>query len=340
MPVNTRIFATATKNEIAMKEVHASTWGKILMIGLIFIQSAACVPSNALESEFQSSNQKSNNATAIYHGRAQEQQRKATDEPNNWRSHFTFEGLSRPGPYLLDPHVWVYTKAFAERFGMPKEWISNELQGVEAAAWRSIKTGYVTCGWGGKRDACKEEDEAILELYFDTGKVKLPWAPWSRESDMLAYTQWGNSQRFLVPQKCEIRRENSVSPVGDRGVKCEGRISRQPLANPKTGEEIFLFAKAATYTGQGKFYPLAAYDKRTYPDLAWIQINYRRPVGLASSSADVVITLETRTAPLGRTLHKLHEILLPADFDHRIKMLLDAGREAQREFYKKVLDME
>ena len=88
----------------------------------------------------------------------QERQREEANRPVNWHSRFTFEGQVRPGPFVRDPHIWVYTKAFAERFGMPKEWISKDLQGVEAAAWRKTKTGYETCGWGGKKDACKEED--------------------------------------------------------------------------------------------------------------------------------------------------------------------------------------
>jgi flagellar biosynthesis protein FlhB len=29
-------------------------------------------------------------------------------------------------------HVWVYTSKFAKRFGMPKEWVDDELKGAEA----------------------------------------------------------------------------------------------------------------------------------------------------------------------------------------------------------------
>lgn len=133
----------------------------------------------------------------------------AGHSPGDWQSRFTFEGQIRPGPYTVDPHIWVYTKEFAERFGMPEKWISKELKGVEAAAWRQTKTGFVTCGWGGKRDACKEETVPMLELYFDTRKVKMPWAPWSRESDHPALHFWPNSQRYLTTQKCERRREIS-----------------------------------------------------------------------------------------------------------------------------------
>lgn len=260
------------------------------------------------------------------------------DHPINWRTRFTFEGQIRPGPYSVDPHIWVYTKEFAERFGMPLEWVSDVLKGVEAAAWRKTKSGYVTCGWGGKKDACKEEDAAVLELYFDTRKVKLPWAPWSRESDQLDVSLV-NSQFLLTPQRCELRRDNSKSPVGDRGVSCMQRIHRQPLSDTTTGDEIFLFEKGMSYRGQGNFKRIYAYDKRAYPDLAWIQISYTRPVGLYNPPESAVISLETRTAPLGETLRTFHEIVLPKDFDRRIKEVLDAERESAREFYKKSLNM-
>lgn len=312
---------------------------RLTVLGLALTLLAACASTRALESGHAGEGGESAGTAHARPTTFQERQHEEAARPVNWHTQFTFEGQIRPGPYTVDPHVWVYTKAFAERFGMPREWISDELKGVEAAAWRKVKTGYVTCGWGGKKEACKEEDASMLEFYFDTRKVKLPWAPWSRESDMLAFTQWGNSQRFLVPQDCELRRDNSTSPVGDRGEKCKGRISRQPFADQSTGEEIFLFAKGVTYSGQGNFYPLSAYDKRTYPDLAWIQISYTRPVGLFNPPGAAVITFETRTAPLGKTLRKFYEILLPADFDRRVKAVLDDQREAERQFYKNALDM-
>jgi hypothetical protein len=31
-----------------------------------------------------------------------------------------------------DIHVWVYTSKFAKRFGMPQEWVDDELKGAEA----------------------------------------------------------------------------------------------------------------------------------------------------------------------------------------------------------------
>lgn len=54
---------------------------------------------------------------------------------------------------------------------MPMEWADPDLKGVEATAWRKTKTGYVTCGWGGKKMPAKRKRGEVLELYFDTRVV-------------------------------------------------------------------------------------------------------------------------------------------------------------------------
>jgi len=268
-------------------------------------------------------------------------QEKAAERKPDWESRFTFEGQVRPGPYTVDPHIWVYTKEFAERFGMPKRWISSKLKGVEAAAWRKTKTGYVTCGWGGRKDACREEDAAILELYFDTRKVKLPWAPWSGDFDHIRLGPGVDSLGFLTAQHCERRRKPSRFPnLNWKDRPCDiYSISRSPFSDPTNGDEILMFIKGASYSRQGNYYLVDAYDKRAYPHLAWVQVHYTRAVGLFNPPEAALITLETRTEPLGETIRKFHEIYLPADFDRRIKAFLDRERERERTFYKKALEM-
>lgn len=308
----------------------------LAVLGLALMLFIACKPTSAQEGGDPSENSDGTPPSGL--NLFQDKQQEKANQSLNWHSRFTFEGQLRSGPYTLDPHIWVYTNKFSERFGMPKQWINEELRGVEAAAWRQSKTGYITCGWGGRKDACREEYAAVLELYFDTRSVELPWAPWSRESDVQSMYVWANSQGFLVPKACELRRENSNSPVGNRGEKCQG-ISQQPLADSDTKDEIFFFVKSSTYKSQGNFKPVYAYDKRTYPDLAWFQIGYTRPVGLFKQPEAALLTMESRTAPLGKTLRKYHEIFLPADFDRRIKTVMDFERETQQKFYKKTLDI-
>lgn len=263
------------------------------------------------------------------------------DEIYNWDTRFTFEGQVRPGPYSKDPHVWVYTKEFARRFGMPEKWISNELKGVSAAAWRKTKTGYITCGWAGKKQMCKEEDASVLELYFDNTEVELNWAPWSKDVDQLSIGPGVSSIAFLTSQRCEHRRPRTKFPnlYKNKGPCWIYGVRQQPFADPKNGKEIFLFTKVATSKRQGNYKHIVAYDKNTYSKLAWLQIVYRRNVSQSSSPQAAIFSFETRTAPRGKTINKFHEFYLPKDFDRRIKNVMDNLIEERRKFYKKSLNL-
>lgn len=79
--------------------------------------------------------------------------------------------LSQSGPLDADPNVYVYTAEFAKRFQMPEEWVSNELKGVDAVAFRVVPS-YKWCGWGGDPKACSEQTRCEMDLYFlHTGAV-------------------------------------------------------------------------------------------------------------------------------------------------------------------------
>jgi len=82
--------------------------------------------------------------------------------------------LSKSGPLDADPNVYVYTAEFAKRFQMPEEWISTELKGVDAVAFRVVPS-YKWCGWGGDPKACSEQTRCEMDLYFDHKRNPLPW---------------------------------------------------------------------------------------------------------------------------------------------------------------------
>lgn len=307
-------------------------WITVLWVATL----TACAPTRALEPGAQA-----NMPMAVQEVSKPNPSRLPKDDnrPRNWQTRFTFEGQVRPGPYAVDPNVWVYTKEFAERFGMPMEWVSPDLKGVEAAAWSKVKTGGTTCGWGGNKEACKENENDRLTLFFDTTKSKSPWRIGIRDTDYAIQGAVG----YLSPQKCETRRKPSESTIaramhGDKNT-CNAHVEEQPFADSDTGADIFWFGKGIAYAGQGNLIRVGAYDKSTYPRLAWVQMGYTRPVGLFNPPEAAVLTLEARDAPLGKTLKKYHEIILPEGFDRRIKAILDSQREAEREFYKKSLNM-
>ena len=74
-----------------------------------------------------------------------------------------------------DPHVWVYSSEFAERFGMPKRWADDDLEGVLAVAFRIEWEYYrMNCGYFGEVQNCAPTPACILDLYIPE-EVDLPW---------------------------------------------------------------------------------------------------------------------------------------------------------------------
>lgn len=101
------------------------------------------------------------------------EQRSYEDKVMNARyeDHYTFK---HGKPYIVDPWTWGYTKAFADRFRMPKQWIEPELKGALAVAWRMTTIGNTMCGYGGKEDNCWKPLNCQMDVYYDN-KIPLPW---------------------------------------------------------------------------------------------------------------------------------------------------------------------
>ncbi|MEA3194556.1 MAG: hypothetical protein QOD26_2889 [Betaproteobacteria bacterium] len=88
-----------------------------------------------------------------------------------YEDYYTFKNGK---PYTLDPYIWAYTNAFAERFRMPKEWIDPGLKGALAVAWRMTSVGNINCGYGGKEENCWRPLDCQLDTYYDSS-IELPW---------------------------------------------------------------------------------------------------------------------------------------------------------------------
>jgi len=82
----------------------------------------------------------------------------------------------RPGKarFAKDPWLWVVTPEFAQRFCMPPEFVSQDLKGAEAVAFRLLKkTDEENCGFGGIPNACAGELVLRFEVYVKA-EAKLP----------------------------------------------------------------------------------------------------------------------------------------------------------------------
>jgi hypothetical protein len=90
---------------------------------------------------------------------------------SSYEDHYTFK---HGKPYILDPWTWGYTKEFADRFRMPKQWIEPELKGALAVAFRMTTIGNTMCGYGKKEDSCWKPLNCQLDVYYDN-KLPIPW---------------------------------------------------------------------------------------------------------------------------------------------------------------------
>ncbi len=91
-----------------------------------------------------------------------------------------YDELRKPakgrGTYLKDPNVWVYTREFAERFGMPERWIDESLKGAQAVAYLVEASNTQSCGFFGEKENCRPRLYCIFDLYItDEESAKLPW---------------------------------------------------------------------------------------------------------------------------------------------------------------------
>jgi len=80
----------------------------------------------------------------------------------------------RPGKthYTKDKWVWAVTPEFAKNFCMPPEFVSTELKGAEAVAYKLVEDqDEERCGWGGNAEVCGKRTEHRFEIYYRNGTI-------------------------------------------------------------------------------------------------------------------------------------------------------------------------
>lgn len=80
----------------------------------------------------------------------------------------------RPGKarYAKDPWLWVVTPAFAQKYCMPPEFVSADLKGAEAVAFRLLSKGDdENCGFGGNPNVCAGEVVLRFDVYVKSDVV-------------------------------------------------------------------------------------------------------------------------------------------------------------------------
>jgi hypothetical protein len=113
-------------------------------------------------------------------GADQDKEKRYLSEGEIKQKYRTCEGGWYSGPqpgkarFTKDPWLWVVTPEFAKRFCMPEAFVSSDLKGAEAVAFRlKTKDEEVICGLAGNSSSCYEEVVMRFELYIDS-KTKIP----------------------------------------------------------------------------------------------------------------------------------------------------------------------
>ena len=217
----------------------------------------------------------------------------------------------RPGAGIReqDPNVYVYTSEFAQRFQMPEEWISNELKGADAVAFRS-RPSYPTCGWGGNPKACNfNEVRCEMDLYFDHKNNPLPWDP--RYPEVLEHTHT-YSPHFIPGEQRFFR-----LPIHPN---LPGSSRYSPFSLPDTGKGLGwqYFTSLENRSGWG-WVMLLSYDREQFRGVARLTFHGNcgtRLAALALASDHLSTPLNPRAPDLYKT------VFFPTSWQSRVQLAM------------------
>ena len=236
----------------------------------------------------------------------------------------TFNGRT----FEKDNNVWVYTKEFADLFGMPTEFI-EDLQGAEAAAFRIEDTSYQLCGFGGDAEKCQKVEQCMIDLYFDEDKTPLPWAT-DKKSEWLP---WYSSLRWLRwkgpnPARIAERPLGIIPNTSSRGAIA-------PFADPASKQQAIFTSNIGTDRGGDEditgSHAISGYTRQVYKNLTLINLQ----LGCIIDQPKIVnIRLDARHQVADPAIACLNRIRLPEGFVQRIKEQLKVQRERNQVFYR------
>lgn len=166
----------------------------------------------------------------------------------------------RPGKarFTKDTFLWTVTPEFAERFCMPEEFISTELKGAEAVAFKLRQdTDEVNCGFGGNPDACGGQLHLRFEIYIKSD-ISLPKNQAFQDN---------HTQRINMPSKILITESREEFNGSTKLVieKNKGRVF-----SPFTGNQVGLHGMK----GDVVAWPIAAMYLHTYYGSVFRGIDY------------------------------------------------------------------
>lgn len=235
----------------------------------------------------------------------------------------TFGGQS----FWKDNNIWVYNRSFAEKFGMPAGGIAEDIEGIEAAAFRIEDAGYRLCGMGGSADNCfPTQDRCMLDIYIDERKFPLPWVNPEQMADWYEY--YNSAQWLRVPKNEDPLNRTTERIIPDKRFQ-GSRILRGVFADPDTKNEATIygkdgFAKAA----------IMGYKRRDKGGLTMIVLDTLCDMNTNRSPRnELVLTtlMHNGNAQPGKVFHS---IAIPKSFFARASERVAAYQKKTQEYLK------
>lgn len=148
--------------------------------------------------------------------------------------------------YTKDPWLWVVTPEFAKRFCMPAEFVSQELKGAEAIAYRMVQDpDEETCGWGDKPEVCLRATEHRFEIYYKNGTIpKERDVPYAHVANLPSRKLFGVSDQ---ERKFKMQSVRKKPRVGAMGVFESQQFGLQSVANGKIAWPLGTLAQQVYY---------------------------------------------------------------------------------------------
>lgn len=219
---------------------------------------------------------------------------------------------------------------------MPGEWISTDLKGADAAAWRMMPS-YQECGWGGDPKACRQAMECKIDLYFDHQRNPLPWD--TRRPERYT-TISGSSLNFLAnfPRREALNHPNY--PVARRQLFEPARpgdhfaADDSPFIDPQSGQGLSIqyFSSLGERSGWG-YMPFTGYDKEVFPGMALVTVldpscdGQKAAYVFATHGLDTPLDLNDKAV--------VRAVLLPQLLRDRITQAAKEHQERQDAFFKR-----
>lgn len=236
--------------------------------------------------------------------------------------------------FLKDNNIWVYTKEFAELFGMPQQYIDG-VKGIAAAAFRIEDSSYQECGFGGNANACRKVEQCLLDLYIDESKDPLPWATDIKSQ----WLPWYSSMIWLRPRDPQERPHGVLAMDPPPGVIRNKLLHSAfiPFADPDSKvQAIFTSNQGNPYATEEKgasgSLPLIGYMRDFYRNLSVVNLQFGC---MTTSRKDITIWLDAKqNGPLETPLARFNRIYLPPTFVQRMNERMKAQSDRNAVFYR------